>query len=404
MNGRELYPTIYEGGKPDRLPIQGLWPWGETLERWYIEGLEPRKDPHEVLGLVNDDVLPFPLDLTMVPRFPIQVLVKDERHVTLVDEFGVTKKLLRHDFEATSGKMSDAGLTSSMSLWLDFPVKDLVTWKTIYEERFQPALTGRVPENWDEHKSEFTQLSETRWVSYFCFPFFGLFGPLRQLMGFERLLFAMAGDDPDLIDTMIADLTDFWLTVFDQMLTDVHLDEVTFFEDIASTRAPLISPEMFRRFLAPGYREVIGGLREMGVRYFFVDSDGDIRRLIPEFLACGIIGVVPLEVSAGMDVAQLRSDFPTLILNGGIDKRALTKEPAAIEAELARYFGVAWQAGRCTPRIDHGAPPDISWSNAKYFAQRYLECCRAQPIRIDEPRPWSGFLADRMGSFYGDSK
>jgi hypothetical protein len=27
-------------------------------------------------------------------------------------------------------------------------------------------------------------------------------------MGFERLLFAMAGDDPDLIDTIIEDLTE----------------------------------------------------------------------------------------------------------------------------------------------------------------------------------------------------
>jgi hypothetical protein len=402
VNGRELYQTIYEGWKPDRLPIQGLWPWEETLERWHAEGLEPGRDPHEVLGLVGDDVLPLPLDLTMVPRFPIRVLEKDERHVTLVDEFGVTKKLLRHDFDATSGKMTNAGLASSMSLWLDFPVKDLATWKTTCEERFQPTLMGRVPESWDEHKSEFMRLSETRWVSYFCFPFLGFFGPLRRLMGLERLVLAMAGDDPDLIDTMVAGLADFWLAAFDQMLADVRLDEVTFFEDIASSRAPLISPDMFQRFLAPGYRKVIGGLREMGVQHFFIDSDGDIRPLIPDFLACGITGVGPIEVNAGMNVAQLRSDFHALILNGGIDKRALARGPAAIEAELARYFAVAWRAGRCTPRLDHGAPPDVSWSNAMYFARRYLEYCRAQPARIDTPRPWSGFLADRMGSFYGD--
>jgi len=79
MNGRDLYRTICEGEKPDRLPIQGLWPWAETLERWYGEGLEPGKDPHEVLGLISDDVLSLPLDLNMVPRFPIRVLEKDER-------------------------------------------------------------------------------------------------------------------------------------------------------------------------------------------------------------------------------------------------------------------------------------------------------------------------------------
>jgi hypothetical protein len=401
MNGRQVFSAIHEGNRPDRLPVQGLWPWAETVQRWQSEGLEVGKDPHEVLGLVSDDGLPLPLDLNMVPRFPIRVLSQDERYVILVDEYGVTKKLLRQDYDATHGTMADAGLASSMSLWLNFPVKDLYTWKTIYEERFRPVLEERIPPNWAECKAEFVQLSETRWVSFFCFPLFGFFGPLRQLMGFEPLMFSMAGDNPDLIDTIVTDLSDFWLDVFSQLLTEVRLDEVTFFEDMASTRAPLIGPRMFRRFLAPGYKKVIGGLREMGVRYFSIDSDGDIRPLIPELLACGITGIGPVEVNAGLDVSQLRSDFPTLILNGGIDKRVLTQSPAAIDAELARYFAVAWETGRCTPRIDHAAPPDISWSNAQHFARRYLDHCKARPVQIEQWRPWSSFLAERLGSFYG---
>lgn len=401
MNGRDVYRTIYEGGRPDRLPIQGIWPWAETLERWYSEGLNPRQDPHDALGLVGDDVLPLPLDLTMVPRYPIQVLEEDERYVTLIDEFGVTKKLFRKDFLVTGGKMSDAGLTSSMSLWLDYPVKDLATWKKVYEERFQPRLADRIPRNWEEFKAEFMRQSETRWVSYFCFPFFGLFGPLRQLMGFERLCLAMAGDDSDLIHTMISDLTNFWVALFDQMLRDVHLDEVTFFEDIASTQSSLISPAMFRRYFAPGYKRIINCLREFGVKYFFIDSDGNLFHLIPDLMACGISGLVPLEVSAGMDVANLRTEFPNLILNGGIDKRALTHGPEAIDEELSRYFFVAWHLGRCLPRLDHGAPPDISWLNAQYFAQRYLEHCKAVPVQVNEPRPWNNFLTERLGSFYG---
>ena len=401
MNGRQVFHAIYEGHKPDRLPVQGLWPWAETVQRWRSEGLEAGKDPHEVLGLVSDDGLPLPLDLNMVPRFPIQVLSQDEQYVILVDEYGVTKKLLRQDFDATRGSMADAGLTSSMALWLDYPVKDLSTWKTIYEERFRPVLGERIPPNWADCRTEFARLSETRWVSFFCFPLFGFFGPLRQLLGFESLMFAMAGDNLALVDTIVADLSDFWLDVFSQMLADVRLDEVTFFEDMASTRAPLIGPAMFRRFLTTSYRKVIGGLREMGVRYFSIDSDGDIRPLIPELLACGITGIGPVEVNAGLDVSQLRSNFPTLILNGGIDKRVLTQSPAAIDIELARYFAIAWERGRCTPRIDHAAPPDISWSNAQHFARRYLDYCKAQPMQIGSPRPWSSFLVERLGSFDG---
>ncbi|MBP8972296.1 MAG: hypothetical protein KBH93_00360 [Anaerolineae bacterium] len=403
MNGREVFEAICAGGKPDRLPVQGLWPWAQTLARWRTEGLEPGQDPHEVLGLVADDVLPLPLDLTMVPRFPIQELEKDEHYATVVDEFGVTKRLLRQDYDATRGAMAEAGLTSSMALWLDFPVRDEQSWKELCEERFQPTLRDRVPPDWHVHKNAFAHLAETRWVNYFCFPLFGLFGPLRQLMGFEPLLYAMAGDNPALIDVILSDLTDFWLEVFAQMLDDVRLDEVTFFEDMASSRGPLIGPAMFQRFLAPAYRKIIGSLRDMGVRYFAIDSDGDLRPLLPDLMATGITGVGPVEVTAGMDVRCLRAEYPTLILNGGIDKRAMARGPEAIDAELARYFAVAWEQGRCTPRVDHSAPPDVSWSNAQHFARRYLEYCRAVPTLPAGERPWTGFLVQRLGSFYGSA-
>jgi len=379
MNGRELFTAIYAGDIPDRLPIQGLWPWADTVARWQMEGLEFGKDPHEVLGLVNDDILEIPLDLNMLPTFSVSILDEDERYITLVDEYGITKKMLLGDFNATHGYMKVAGVTSAMSLWIDFPVKDIESWKKILYERFQPQISKRFPLDWSVQQTDFIEKSKSRWITFSCFPLFGFFGPLRQLMGSEYLLFAMAGDNPSLIDTIINDLTDFWLDIFNQILNDVRLDEVVFFEDMASTQAPLIGPGMFRRFLSPGIKKIVGGLREMGVQQFFIDSDGDIRRLIPDFLASGITGILPIQVSANMDIGNLRKEYPTLNLNGGIDKRALAQGPDAINDELARWFGVAWKTGRCIPRIDHGAPSDISWSNIQHFAKRYLDWCTIKP-------------------------
>lgn len=309
MNGQELFTVIYSGEIPDRLPVQGLWPWTETVLRWQSEGLEIGKDPDVALGLVGDDILELPLDLNMLPTFPISVLEMDDRYIALIDEYGITKKMLRSDFEATHGQMKEAGLTSAMSQWIDFPVKDLVSWKKILSERFQPQIPHRFPVDWPSQRIDFIEKSKSHWVTFTCFPLFGLFGPLRQLMGLERLLYAMAGDNPILVDIIINDLIDFWLNIFNQITHDVRIDEVIFFEDMASTKAPLIGPAMFRRYLAPGFRKVINGLREMGVKQFYIDSDGDIRRLIPEFLACGLTGILPLQVNANMDVAFLRSKF-----------------------------------------------------------------------------------------------
>jgi hypothetical protein len=76
-----------------------------------------------------------------------------------------------------------------------------------------------------------------------------------------------------------------------------------------------------------------------------------------------------------MDVGVLRAALPTLCLHGGIDKRVLVRGPQAIAEELARRFRVAWDGGRYTPALDHGAPPDISWANVQVYARYYRAWC-----------------------------
>ncbi len=367
MNGRELLAAINAGARVDRLPLPGIWPWAETRERWVREGMPADADLNAALGLVCDDYGHLPLDLNMVPVMPIVVLDKGPDYVTLIDEFGVTKRCLRADYDRTGGFKAAAGAMSAMSQWLDFPVKDLRSWKALYEERFQPTLEGRLPAGWNA--AAYAEQAATHWMWYFGFPLFGLFGPMRELMGLEGLLFAMY-DDPALVHTIIGDLTDFWLATFAQVLPMARLDQVTFFEDMCATKAPLCGPALFREFLAPGYRKVIGGLRELGVSECWMDTDGNAWDILPEMVACGITGTSPCEAQAAMDVARLREAFPTLNLSGGMDKRALaTGDGAVIDAEVARCFRVAWGKGRYTPALDHGAPPDISW----HAAQRYAE-------------------------------
>jgi len=375
QNGREVHEAIFAGERPEYLPVNGLWPWAEALECWRRQGCPADQDHNAVLGLQpphEEWPIGLPLNLNMAPTFPILLLEMGAEYVTLVDEYGVTKRLLRSDYERSGGYKNAAGAMSAMSEWLDFPVKDLRSWKTIYEERFQPDLQGRLPADWDA--SAHNKLAETHWVGFFCFPLCGLFGPLREMMGVEGLLFTMV-DDAALIHTIVNDLTDFWLAAFAQLLPAVRLDQITFFEDMCATKASLISPAMFREFLTPGYRKVIGGLRELGVREFWMDTDGNAWSILPEMVACGLTGTSPCEAQADMDVRRLRNAFPTLNLAGGIDKRALVQGPAAIDAELANKMSVAWERGRYIPGLDHGAPPDIPWAHAQYFASEYVKWC-----------------------------
>ena len=370
MNGRERHQAVFAGEVVDRLPLCHLVAWGETKERWRGEGLGADEDPGEAIGLVKDEGARVPLNLNMHPLFEIEVIARSERYVTLVDEFGVTKKMLRSDFERSGGLKSAAVDTSSMSQWLDHPVCNMASWKALHEERFRPTREGRVPDNWDEEKGRFGDVADTRWVQHFSFPFGGLFSAVRELMGLEGAIFAMA-DDPGLVHTIVADLSRFYLEAFALVIPEIRLDQVTCFEDMCSKTAPLISPATFREFFRPAYESYIGGLKEMGVEQVFIDTDGDARLIIPELMECGFTGVSPCEIKAGMDPGALRDAHPALCCAGGIDKVAVANGGDVLEREFERRFRTAWDRGRYTPSLDHSAPPDISWDNMQHFARLF---------------------------------
>ena len=133
MNGRERMEAILAGERPDRLPLHGVWGWGEAIQRWLHEGLDKADvngwNVGGALGLSDPEgALSIPVELGMVPAFPIDVLSKNEEHVVLVDELGVTKRMLRSDFDRSGGLQTASGLMSSMCEWLDYPVKDMASW------------------------------------------------------------------------------------------------------------------------------------------------------------------------------------------------------------------------------------------------------------------------------------
>ena len=70
-----------------------------------------------------------------------------------------------------------------------------------------------------------------------------------------------------------------------------------------------------------------------------------------------------MEVAAQNDIAALRQQHGSRIaFLGGIDKRAIAKGGAAIEAEIARIRPVI-EYGGYIPGCDHGVPSDVSWPN-----------------------------------------
>jgi len=120
--------------------------------------------------------------------------------------------------------------------------------------------------------------------------------------------------------------------------------------------------------MVPRYKKVTELLHSAGVNSIFVDSDGNLRALIPLWLEAGINGFWPLECAAGNDAVALRKQYgKDIILAGNIDKRAFLKTEDVLREEVMAKVPFLLASGGYFPSIDHLVPPDVPFRMYQYF-------------------------------------
>ncbi len=292
--------------------------------------------------------------MTVFPPFEYKVLEENERHQIAINEEGVKIKIMKDS-------------PDSMPQWLEYPVRDKKTWED-FKKRLNPYSPERYPSNWEELKKQLNERDYPLGIRAGSF-----YGFLRDWIGVENLSM-MFYDNPKLIEEMEEYLEWFYIETIKKAITEVKFDFAFIWEDMCFNKGPLISPQLFRKFLLPHYKKITDFLRKHGIDIIEVDSDGNLNELIPLWLEGGVNAVFPLEVAAGNDAVALRKKYgKDLILFGNIDKRALTKGKKEIKEEIMRKVPYLISTGGYFPHVDHDIPPDVSWDNVQY----YLEVLRS---------------------------
>ena len=342
----------------DRTPFWCWGGWPETVERWKREGYDPsRFEPadaadrrHAFGGWFFPD-----------PPFERQVVEEDERHIVYVNHEGIVMRERKDN------------PYSSMPQFLRFPVETREDFRAFWRERMQPDLSRRIGPDWPQQLCAWR--AEPQPLIIISDRWGGFFGPLRNLLGVEKLCMTFY-DDPAFVEEMMDANADFIIAMMSQVLDVVSVDAFGFWEDMAYNHGPLIGPELVGRYMVPRYRRVTEFLRSRGVPYVGLDSDGQIDSLIPLWMDAGLNFLYPFEVQSGMDVLAVRSKYGRdLRIWGGVNKRALAEGPAAIDRELARVRPLMEEGGY-VPHTDHSCPPDISYGNYCYYLERLAEACR----------------------------
>ena len=202
----------------------------------------------------------------------------------------------------------------------------------------------------------------------------GTYGYMRNWWGMEQIS-VLLYDDPALIEEMVECLTHLSLGLLNRVLeSGMQLDWVMFWEDLAYKNGPLISPSLFKRYCVPYYRAVMDRVHAAGIPVAMVDSDGDIREIVPFWLDAGVNIMHPMEVAAGMDVVSLRKQYGKRIgFFGGIDKRVLAGTRSDIRNVVLPQLRACFEEGGFIPACDHAVPPDVSFDNYRYYRELVME-------------------------------
>lgn len=363
MTSRERYLATLLFRNPDRIPLEPGAGRKSTREAWHGQGLPRWIDTAEEIteyayrAAGGREKLPasgegFPLDSRMIPQFEEKVLSKTARTQVVQDWKGNVCEI-GAEFDVTFLRTAIDFVTRR---WIKCPVESRADWHDMMR-RYDPAE----PSRWAADARERAGRLRLRdWPVKWSVN--GPFWQLREWLGFENLC-TMFYDDPGFVREMVSFWEDYVARLLERTFSLFVPDEVHFSEDMAFKGFSMISPAMTREYLLPSYRRWGKILKDAGVPVFAMDSDGFIGELIPIWIEAGINVCDPIEVAAGNDMADFRARFGRKIAyRGGVDKRAIAKGGAVLEAEMARLLPVIRDGGYI-PGCDHGVPPDVPWSH-----------------------------------------
>jgi len=358
MTDKQRFLACMDYQPVDHTPFWDWGAWPESIERWLKEGYQPNfNDP----ARLADERLFFGEWFFPNPPFARTVVSEDETHVTYINHEGILMK------ERKDQPMS------SMPQFLKFPVETRADFRKFWRERMNADLAQRIGPGWQAQLRLWS--ADERPFGIISDRWGGFFGPLRNLVGVEKLCMLFY-DDPAFVEEMMEANADFIIAMMGQILDATSLDAFIFWEDMGYKAGPLISPAHARKFMLPRYRRVVDFLRSRGVKYIGLDSDGQVDLLIPVWLDAGLNCLYPFEVQAGMDVLAVRRKYgKELRIWGGVDKRALALGPDAIDAELARVHPMMLEGGYI-PHTDHSIPPDVPFQNYVYYMKKLSEVSR----------------------------
>lgn len=289
----ERVRAVLHGNMPDRAPLYELLRNDAVISHFAGETLTVENAPEVVYRAFEPAV-----DATR----PLVRLPEHERTEMLED--GRERRFFRWTIWNERRPYADTGAYA--------------TAKRAYLDRFDPS--------WDTAKQKaldarlaFIETERSRLGEVFYFPSgpgMGLWGIINEV-GLMQFSYCLA-DCPDIIDAMLECSTLQSLAWIEHLPADHAIEAVFSGDDIAFKSGPMLHPRWFAEHYFSRMARICAAYHRKGIKVLF-HSDGNLNSILDGLVEAGIDGLNPIEILAGMDVADIHRRYPHLFLAGAID-------------------------------------------------------------------------------------
>jgi len=370
LNDIERFKAIVDGQQPDYVPIFGFpgapgvshGAMAKTHERLVATGM-----PDWVDGCAGYDGRPWVSETWHrywgttgpigIDFFPAEPSGKGLKSTTRIED---GMEIIECETGALTRQVIDNAVTYSMPEFISFHVRDRASWE-FYKERTTPGpvwSTDRI----DEAARKFDDRDKPLVIG-----FSSTFGGLRALMGPECALTVLY-DDPELVHDIMDHFAWRNRTYAFPLIERLKPEIVMTGEDLCYNHGMLLSPDHFREFCAPIYREASAVARACDADIVAVDTDGNAMEFVSVAKECGVTACFPFEVKAGNDLFRLRGAHPEFVMFGWLEKEVMNEgNTGMIEPEIMSKVPPLLEKGRYFPNADHGIQPWATFDNMCRF-------------------------------------
>ena len=254
---------------------------------------------------------------------------------------------------------TDNGITGTVH---KHPLADWNAFGTTWSIADPDKTDGLYTVDWDEKIKEWAEL-KAKGKSFKATLRHGhTFLQLCDLRGYENLLFDMMDEEPKLFE-LIDQLTEFNLALVKRFIKN-GCSSMSYPEDLGMQIGPMLSPEMFRKYIKPSYQKIIKPALDAGVPVH-MHSDGDIRTLVDDIVGSGVEVINLQDLVNGIDwiTQKFRGK---LCVELDIDRQNITPTgtPGQIDALIREEVSkiATPQGGLC---MIYGLYPGVPLENVK---------------------------------------